>query len=200
MDILLWAKRWHNKSPKMSSPRLGSRIVPIIILGYGKRVCWLVGGNVSIGSCLRSTFINDIQPQSHQNINLGQYRQPFYQPKPSQTPLTEFQKIQNFHFFWNRSSDCDPPRLNWQLPPMPMALKSREFLWIICVGAKNGIIKCQRWPSWNRRPVFSLSLYWGMAKGSVGWSVANVSIGSCLRSTLINIRQPQSHPNINLGQ
>ena len=99
MDGHVWAKRWHNKSGKMAEPNSPAKSVPIIILGYGKRVCWLVGGNVSKGSCPRSTFINDIQPQSHQNINLGQYRQPFYQPKPSQTPLTEFQKIQNFHFF-----------------------------------------------------------------------------------------------------
>ena len=149
-------------------------IVPIIILGYGKRVCWLVGGNVSIGSCLRSTFINDIQPQSHQNINLGQYRQPFYQPKPSQTPLTEFQKIQNFHFFWNRSSDCDPPRLNWQLQPRPMGLKRSEFIWMDCVEAKDGIIKVERWPSLTPGPDLFLSLYRVKAKWSVGWSVANV--------------------------
>merc|ERR1711946_102524 len=70
-------------------------------------VGWSVA-NVSIGSCPRSTLINIRQPQSHPNINLGQYRQPFYQPKPSQTPLTEFQKIQNVHFFLNRSIDCDP--------------------------------------------------------------------------------------------
>ena len=162
-------------------------------------VGWSVA-NVSIGSCLRSTLINIRQPQSHPNINLGQYRQPFYQPKPSQTPLTEFQKIQNFHFFWNRTSDCDPPRLNWQHQLRSLGLIVQDTIWIYCYGPKNGIIKVQRWQSWNMRPDFSLSLYWGMAKGSVGCSVANVSIGSCLRSTLINIRQPQSHPNINLGQ
>ena len=200
MDGLCWGKRWHNKSWKMAELNSGSWFFPIIILGQGKRVCWLVGGNVSKGSCPRSTFINDIQSQSHQNINLGQYRQPFYQPKPSQTPLTEFQKIQNFHFFWNRSSDCDPPRLNYQLHPRSMTLKSQHTIWMDMSGPKNGIIKCQRWLSLTHRPNLFLSLYWGMAKGSVGWSVANVSIGSCLRSTLINIRQPQSHPNINLGQ
>ena len=137
MDILFWAKRWHNKMSKMKSPNCRSRIVPIIILGYGKRVCWLVGGNVSKGSCPRSTFINDIQSQSHQNINLGQYRQPFYQPKPSQTPLTEFQKIQNFHFFWNRSSDCDPPRLNWQHQPRLKWTKKVRYYMEILLWAKR---------------------------------------------------------------
>ena len=137
MDGLCWGKRWHNKSWKMAELNSGSWFFPIIILGQGKRVCWLVGGNVSKGSCPRSTFINDIQSQSHQNINLGQYRQPFYQPKPSQTPLTEFQKIQNFHFFWNRSSDCDPPRLNCQHQPRPKSTKIVRLYMDMLVWAKR---------------------------------------------------------------
>merc|ERR1711928_293501 len=60
---------------------------------------WLVGGKCVKGSCPRSTLINNRQAQSQPNINLGQYKQLFYQPKPSQTPLTEVQKIQYFDFF-----------------------------------------------------------------------------------------------------
>ena len=82
----------------------------------------------------------------------------------------------------------------------PNWLKRSDTIWIRLFGAKDGIIKCQRWLSLTICPNLFLSLYRVKAKGSVGWSVANVSIGSCLRSTLINIRQPQSHPNINLGQ
>ena len=139
-------------------------------------VCWPVGGKCVKGSCHRSTLINTRQSQSHPNINLGQYKQLFYQPKPSQTPLTEVQKIQYFDFFWNRSSDCDPPRLNWQLQPRPMGLKSPEFIWMDCVEAKDGIIKVERWPSLTPGPDLFLSLYRVKAKWSVGWSVANVSM------------------------
>ena len=186
MDIILWARRWHNKSPKMSSPRLGSRIVPIIILGYGKRVCWLVGGNVSKGSCPRSTFINDIQPQSHQNINLGQYRQPFYQPKPSQTPLTEFQKIQNFHFFWNRSSDCDPPRLNWQHQPRPKSTKIRRYYMDILLWAKRWHNKSWKMAEPNCRPRRDPIIILGQGK-RVCWLVG----GKCVNRKLSQINFDQ---------
>ena len=156
--------------------------------------------NVSIGSCLRSTLINIRQPQSHPNINLGQYRQPFYQPKPSQTPLTEFQKIQNFQFFWNRSSDCDPPRLNWQLQPRPMGL--------IFLGLCMDRLFWANW--WHNKMCKMRSAFCrcrsvpiiisGQGK-MVCWLVGGKCVkGSCPRSTLINNRQSQSHPNINLGQ
>ena len=108
--------------------------------------CWTVGPDLFLSlyrveangllagrwqmCCPRSTLINNRQPQSHSNINLGQYKQLFYQPKPSQTPLTEVQKIQNFDFFWNRTSDCDPPRLNWQHQHRPMRLKPWDTIWI----------------------------------------------------------------------
>ena len=62
-------------------------------------VCWLVGGKCVKGSCPRSTLINSRQSQRHPNINLGQYKQLSYQPKPSQTPLTEVQEIRDFDFF-----------------------------------------------------------------------------------------------------
>ena len=57
---------------KMAEPHCRHRIVPTIISGQGKMVCWLVGGKCVKGSCPRSTVINDIQSQSHPNINLGQ--------------------------------------------------------------------------------------------------------------------------------
>ena len=41
--------------------------------------------------------------------------------------------------------------------------------------AKDGIIKVERWPSAPPGADLFLSLYRVKAKGSVGWSVANVS-------------------------
>ena len=49
--------------------------------------------------------------------------------------------------------------------------KSRDTIWIRLFGAKDGIIKCQRWIRLTVGTLQILSLYWGMAKGSVGWSV-----------------------------
>ena len=42
----------------------------------------------------------------------------------------------------------------------------------------------ERWPSLTLRPELFLSLSGEKAKGSVGWSVANVSKGSCPRSPI----------------
>ena len=56
----------------------------------------------------------------------------------------------------------------------PNWLKSPDTIWIGCFEAKDGIIKVERWPSLTHRPNLLLSLYWVKAKGSVGWSVANV--------------------------
>ena len=67
-------------------------------------------------------------------------------------------------------------------------------------GAKDFKTKVQRWPSLTVGADLFLSLYRVKADWSVGWSVANVSKGSCARSTVINIRQFQSLPNIKLGQ
>ena len=78
--------------------------------------------------------------------------------------------------------------------------KLRDTIWKYYSGPKDSIIKCQRWNRLSIGAELFLSLYRVKAKGSVGWSSANVSIGSCPRSSLINIRQSQSHPNINLGQ
>ena len=199
---------------------------------------WSVGwsaANVSKGSCPWSTVINLRQFQSLPIIKLGQYKQLFYQPKPSQaspdasdrdpdcfhplfrpslakyetttvdlfdlhrhfqtlptsvwantnhfwinpnpskTPLTEFQKIQYFDFSWNRSSDFDPPRFNWQLQSRSLRLKPSDTIWINSFEPKDGIIKVERWPNVNWGPDEILSLYRVKAKGSVGWSSANVS-------------------------
>ena len=53
--------------------------------------------------------------------------------------------------------------------------KSPDTIWKHYFGAKDGIIKVQRWPSLTVGPVLFLSLYRVKAIWSVGWSVANVS-------------------------
>ena len=140
-------------------------------------VCWLVGGK-----CVKAKLphINIRQLQTVLNIKIEQYKQLFYQPKPSQAsrgglrgsnlqawpnpnfsevffgeassviscprsttdrprhfqtsiwanrnnfPINQnhprhlwpkFKKSEILTFFWNRSSDFDPPRLNWQHQP-----------------------------------------------------------------------------------
>ena len=52
--------------------------------------------------------------------------------------------------------------------------KSPDTIWKNYFGAKDGIIKVERWPSLTVGPNWFLSLYRVKAKGSVGWSVANV--------------------------
>ena len=159
----------------MAEPNCRAGFVPIIISGQGKMVCWLVGGKCVKGSCPRSTLINTRQSQSHPNINLGQYKQLFYQPKPSQTPLTEVQKIQYFDFFEIGQVTLTPRGSIGNFNLGSNEPKSRDTIWKHCFGPKDGIIKVQRWPSLTVGPVLFLSLYRVKAKWSVGWSVANVS-------------------------
>ena len=175
MDILLWAKRQHNKMSKMKSPKCRRQIFPIIISGQGKRVCWLVGGKCVKGSCPRSTLTNNRQSQGHPNINLGQYKQLFYQPKPSQTPLTEVQKIQYFDFFEIGQVTLTPRGSIANFNLGSNEPNQQDTIWIRLFGAKDGIIKGERWPSLILGPVLFLSLYRVQAKWSVGWSLANVS-------------------------
>ena len=175
METLLWGKRWHNKMSKMKSSSCRPGSVPIIISGQGKMVCWLVGGKCVKGSCPRSTLINNRQSQSHPNINLGQYKQLFYQPKPSQTPLTEVQKSEILTFFEIGQVTLTPPRFHWRLPPMPMGLIFHGWYMDRLIWAKRRDLWLERWPSTFWGPELFLSLYWVKAKWSVGWSVANVS-------------------------
>ena len=53
--------------------------------------------------------------------------------------------------------------------------KLQDTIWKHYFGAKDGIIKCERWPSLTIGPTKFLSLYRVKAIWSVGWSVANVS-------------------------
>ena len=62
-----------------------------------------------------------------------------------------------------------------QYKPLFNQPKSRDTIWKHCFGAKDGIIKGERWPSLTIGPDEILSLYRVQAKWSVGWSVANVS-------------------------
>ena len=175
MDILLWAKRWHNKMSKMNGAFWGCLIVPIIILGQGKRVCWLV-----VGKCVKRKLSQIIfdqhwtvpEPSKHQS---GSIETTFLSTKTIPDTSDRISKNPKFWLFLNRSSDFDPPRFNWQLPPRSMALKPRDTIWMDSFGPKDGIIKCQRWPNVNWGAHLFLSLHWVKAKGSVGWSVANVS-------------------------
>ena len=163
-------------------------------------VCWLVGGKCVKGSCPRSTLINNRQSQSHPNINLGQYKQLFYQPKPSQTPLTEVQKIQYFDFFWNRSSDFDPPRLNWQHQPRLKWTKNPRYYMETLLWGKRWHNKRWKMAEPNYRAGILPIIISGQGN-MVCWLVGGKCVkGSCPRSTLIDNRQSQSHPNINLGQ
>ena len=128
----------------MAEPNCRAGFVPIIISGQGKMVCWLVGGKCVKGSCPRSTLINNRQSQSHPNINLGQYKQLFYQPKPSQTPLTEVQKSKILTFFEIGQVTLTPRGSIGNFNLGSNEPKSPDTIWKHYFGAKDGIIKCQR--------------------------------------------------------
>ena len=79
----------------------------------------------------------------------------------------------------------------------PFWLKLHDNIWIRLFEPKDGIIKGERWPSLTPVPDLFLSLYRVKAKWSVGWSAANVSKGSCPRSTFINTRPSQTSTGTN---
>ena len=158
----------------MAESNSPSWFVPIIISGQGKMVCWLVGGKCVVPDHPRWTLDSPRHFQTSKGTNTNNFPVNQNHPRRPQTPLTEPQKIQDFQLFWNRSSDFDPPRLNYQLHPRSMTLKSQHTIWMDSFGAKDGIIKVERWLSLTHRPNLFLSLYRVKAIWSVGWSVANV--------------------------
>ena len=115
MNLLLLGKRWPHKSWKMAKPDFWHWIVPIIISGQGKMVCWLVGAKCVVPDHPRSTLDSPRHFQTSKGTNTNNFPVNQNHPRRPQTPLTEPQKIQDFQLFGNRSSDYDPPRVNWQL-------------------------------------------------------------------------------------
>ena len=68
---------------------------------------------------------------------------------------------------------------SWTLSPKLVGYYMDGVLWARIVGHD-----IERWPSLTDSPDFSLSLFEEKTKWSVGWSVANVSKGSCPRSPI----------------
>ena len=186
MDYLLSCLIWEVSLERWPSLTVGTDEILSLYRVKAKGSVGWSSPNVSKGSCPRSTFIKDRQSQSHQNINLEQYRQPFYQPKPSQTPLTEFQKIQNFHFFWNRPSDCDPPRLNWQLHLLTELTKKVGYYMDWVLWAKRWYNKMSKMKSPNCRCTSNPIIISGQGK-RVCWLVG----GKCVNRKLSQINFDQ---------
>ena len=89
---------------------------------YRVEAKWSVGrsvANVTKESCPRSTIDSSRHFQTSKWTNANHFSINHNHPRRPQTPLTEPQKIQDFQLFGNRSSDYDPPRLNWQHQPRP---------------------------------------------------------------------------------
>ena len=99
----------------MAEPNSPAKSLPIIISGQGNMVCWLVNGKCVVPDHPRSTLDSPRHFQTSKWTNTNNFPVNQNHPRRPHTLLTEPQKIQDFQLFGNRSSDYDPPRLNWQL-------------------------------------------------------------------------------------
>ena len=154
-------------------------------------VGWSVA-NVSKGSCPRSTINSLRHFQTSKGTNTNHFYINQYHPRRPQTPLTKFQKIQILTDFGPGQRSLTPP--GGQLATF-LSASEAHFLSLYMdrlFRGKRWVPNIERWPSTRRRADLSLSLFREKAKWSVGWSVANVSKGSCPRSTLNTPRHFQT--------
>ena len=160
-------------------------------------VCWLVGGKCVVPDHPRSTLDSPRHFQTSKGTNTNNFPVNQNHPRRPQTPLTELQKIQDFDFFWNRSSDFDPPRLNWQLQPRLKWTKIPRYYMETLLWGKRWHNKSPKMAEPNCRPGSVPIIISGQGK-MVCWLVG----GKCVKGNLshINIRQLQTVLNIKIEQ
>ena len=183
MDKVLWARIWSPLLERWPSARGGANLFLSL---YREKAKWSRGwsvANVSKRSCPRSTINSPRHYQTSKGTNTNNFSLNQNHPTRLQTPLTKFEKIQILADFEIGQMTLTLPRLNWQLPPQPLGLIFSSLYMDILFWAKRWVNIMERWPSTSWGPNLFLSLYREKAKGGLGWSVANVSKGSCPRST-----------------
>ena len=146
-------------------------------------VCWLVGSKCVVPDHPRPTLDSPRHFQTSKGTNTNNFPVNQNHPRRPQTPLTEPEKIQDFQLFWNRSSDFDPPRLNWQHQPRLKWTKIMRCYMEILIWGKRWHNKSPKMAEPNCRRRRDPIIISAQGKWSVGWSVAKVSKGSCPRST-----------------
>ena len=141
---------------------------------------------------LQSGFRSTINCPRHFQTPKGTNRNNFYinpdHPRRPQTPLTKLKKLQILADFGPGQRSLTPP--GGQLATF-LSASEAHFLSLYMdrlFRGKRWVPNIERWPSTRRRADLSLSLFREKAKWSVGWSVANVSKGSCPISTLDSSR------------
>ena len=183
MDWLFWAKRWVNIMERWPSTRGGPLSFLSLFWEKVKVGCWWFGGsevNYQLsGRPLRLILVGYYMDK----VLWARIWSPLLLRWPSLTGganlfLSLFREKVKVGCWWLGGSE-----VNYQLSGRPLRLILVGYYMDKVLWARIWSPLPLRWPSLTGGANLFLSLYREKAKRGLGWSVANVSKGSCPRST-----------------